>query len=69
MVPAPAGVSLAEAATLPLNGLTALHALDQLRLPPGSTLAVTGAAGAVGGYAVQLAKAAGHRVLRRRGAR
>ncbi|MGI5522571.1 NADP-dependent oxidoreductase [Micromonospora sp. CA-259024] len=63
VVPAPAGVSLAEAATLPLNGLTALHALDQLRLSPGSTLAVTGAAGAVGGYAVQLAKAAGHRVL------
>ncbi|RAO14826.1 2-haloacrylate reductase [Micromonospora noduli] len=63
VVPAPAGVSLAEAATLPLNGLTALHALDQLRLSPGSTLAVTGAAGAVGGYAVQLAKAAGHRVF------
>ncbi|WP_433268218.1 NADP-dependent oxidoreductase [Micromonospora vinacea] len=60
---APAGVSPADAATLPLNGLTALHALDQLRLPSGSTLAVTGAAGAVGGYAVQLAKAAGHRVL------
>ncbi|MFG2046499.1 NADP-dependent oxidoreductase [Micromonospora sp. NPDC048935] len=63
VVPAPEGVSPAEAATLPMNGLTALHALDQLRLPPGSTLAVTGAAGAVGGYAVQLAKAAGHHVL------
>ncbi|WP_327043038.1 NADP-dependent oxidoreductase [Micromonospora ureilytica] len=63
VVPAPAGVSPAEAATLPLNGLTALHALDQLRLSSGRTLAVTGAAGAVGGYAVQLAKAAGHRVL------
>ncbi|RKR93090.1 NADPH:quinone reductase-like Zn-dependent oxidoreductase [Micromonospora pisi] len=63
VVPVPTGASPAEAATLPLNGLTALHALDQLRLPPGSTLAVTGAAGAVGGYAVQLAKAAGHRVL------
>ncbi|GAA2191373.1 quinone oxidoreductase family protein [Micromonospora lupini] len=63
VVPAPSGASHAEAATLPMNGLTALHALDQLRLPEGSTLAVTGAAGAVGGYAVQLAKAAGHRVL------
>ncbi|MDG9678445.1 NADP-dependent oxidoreductase [Micromonospora sp. DH14] len=63
VVPAPAGSSHAEAATLPTNGLTALHALDQLRPAPGSTLAVTGAAGAVGGYAVQLAKAAGHRVL------
>ncbi|MFI5607942.1 NADP-dependent oxidoreductase [Amycolatopsis sp. NPDC051903] len=63
VVRAPAGADHAEAATLAMNGLTALHALDQLRLPPGSTLAVTGAAGAVGGYAVQLAKAAGHRVL------
>ncbi|MEV4754513.1 NADP-dependent oxidoreductase [Micromonospora sp. NPDC049559] len=59
----PAGVSHAEAATLPMNGLTALQALDRLNLRPGSTVAVTGAAGAVGGYAVQLAKAAGHRVL------
>ncbi|SIN40282.1 NADP-dependent oxidoreductase [Micromonospora cremea] len=63
VVPAPAGSSAAEAATLPMNGLTALRALDLLRLPPGSTLAVTGAAGAVGGYAVQLGRAAGHRVL------
>ncbi|GAA3776555.1 quinone oxidoreductase family protein [Micromonospora maritima] len=63
VVPAPVGASHAEAATLPTNGLTALHALDQLRLGPDSTVAVTGAAGAVGGYAVQLAKAAGHRVL------
>jgi NADPH:quinone reductase-like Zn-dependent oxidoreductase len=59
----PAGSSFAEAASLPMNGLTALHALDQLQLPPGGTLAVTGAAGAVGGYALQLAKADGHRVL------
>ncbi|WFF00217.1 NADP-dependent oxidoreductase [Micromonospora sp. WMMD964] len=63
VVPAPVGASHAEASTLPMNGLTALHALDQLRLPPGGTLAVTGAAGAVGGYAVQLARVAGHRVL------
>lgn len=63
VVPVPTGASLAEAATLPMNGLTALHALDQLALSPGSTVAVTGAAGAVGGYAVQLARAAGHRVL------
>ncbi|MFC3505384.1 zinc-binding dehydrogenase [Micromonospora krabiensis] len=64
VVPAPVGVSHAEAATLPMNGLTALHALDQLGpLPPGATVVVTGAAGAVGGYAVQLAVAAGHRVL------
>ncbi|MFC4017738.1 NADP-dependent oxidoreductase [Micromonospora sp. GCM10011542] len=60
---APAGASHAEAATLPMNGLTAMHALDQLAVPAGGTIAVTGAAGAVGGYAVQLARAAGLRVL------
>jgi NADPH:quinone reductase-like Zn-dependent oxidoreductase len=52
----PAGLPYAEAATVPMNGLTARLALDTLALPPGSTVAVTGAAGAVGGYFVQLAK-------------
>jgi NADPH:quinone reductase-like Zn-dependent oxidoreductase len=52
----PAGASDAEAATLPMNGLTARAALDALALEPGQVLAVTGAAGAVGGYAIQLAK-------------
>lgn len=60
---APAGSSHAEAATLPMNGLTARHALDVLQLAPGETVAVTGAAGAVGGYVVQLAKADGLRVI------
>ncbi|OLR94423.1 NADP-dependent oxidoreductase [Actinokineospora bangkokensis] len=52
---APASVSLSEAATLPLAGLTALQVMDRLRLTAGQTLLVTGAAGAVGGLAVQLA--------------
>ncbi|WP_127508806.1 NADP-dependent oxidoreductase [Actinoplanes solisilvae] len=56
---APRGLDHAAAATLPMNGLTALLTLDQLALAPGSTLAVTGAAGAVGGYVVQMAAAAG----------
>jgi NADPH:quinone reductase-like Zn-dependent oxidoreductase len=59
----PAKASLAEAATLPMNGLTARLALDLLALQPGQTLAVTGAAGAFGGYVVQLAKADGLRVI------
>jgi NADPH:quinone reductase-like Zn-dependent oxidoreductase len=46
-----------------MNGLTARLALDLLSLRPGQTVAVTGAAGAVGGYAVQLAKAGGLRVI------
>jgi NADPH:quinone reductase len=60
---APAGATDAEAATLPMNGLTTRQALDLLDLAPGQTLAVTGAAGAVGGYAVQLGKAEGLRVI------
>jgi NADPH:quinone reductase len=59
----PAGATDAEAATLPMNGLTTRQALDMLGLAPGQTLAVTGAAGAVGGYAVQLGKAEGLLVI------
>jgi NADPH:quinone reductase len=63
VVRSPAGTTDAEAATLPMNGLTARLALDELALAPGQILAVTGAAGAVGGYAVQLGRAEGLRVL------
>jgi NADPH:quinone reductase-like Zn-dependent oxidoreductase len=63
VVRAPAGVGPIEAATLPMNGLTARQSLDQLALQPGQTLAVTGAAGCYGGYVVQLAKADGLRVV------
>jgi NADPH:quinone reductase-like Zn-dependent oxidoreductase len=59
----PAGSSYAEAASLPMNALTTRLALDVLALEPGQTLAVTGAAGAVGGYAVQLGRAEGLRVI------
>lgn len=60
---APAGSTHEDAATLPMNGLTARRALDVLHLRPGETVAVTGAAGAVGGYSIQLAKADGLRVI------
>ncbi len=63
VVRAPAGATLVEASTLPMNGLTARRSLDQLALVPGQTLAVTGAAGCYGGYVVQLAKAEGLRVI------
>jgi len=59
VVLAPAGKSFAEACTLPMNGMTARRSLDLLNLSPGQTLAVTGAAGAYGGYVIQLAKAGG----------
>jgi NADPH:quinone reductase-like Zn-dependent oxidoreductase len=57
VAPVPAGTTFAEAATLPMNGLTARLALDELGLKPGDTLAVTGAAGTLGGYTMELAKA------------
>ena len=63
VVAAPAGKTHAEAATLPMNGLTARRSLDLLDLSPGDTIAVTGAAGAYGGYVIQLAKADGLTVI------
>ncbi len=102
VAPAPVGASPIEAATLPLNALTAAQALDLLeiagspafggsgggapdpgrspgndtafggsgggapdpgRSPGGGTVLVTGAAGAVGGYAVALAHARKLRVV------
>jgi NADPH2:quinone reductase len=63
VVLAPRGATFPEASTLLLNAATARLSLDALALPSGSTLAVVGGAGAVGGYAIQLAKADGLRVL------
>lgn len=62
VAPAP-DTDLVAAATLPLNALTALQSLDLLGLEPGRTVLVTGAAGAVGGFAVELAVARGLRVV------
>ncbi len=59
----PAGTSTIAASTLPMNGLTARRALSLMSLRPGQVLAVTGAAGAFGGYVVQLAKSEGLTVV------
>jgi NADPH:quinone reductase len=63
VAPGPASGSPIEAATLPLNGLTAARSLDLARVGRGDTLLVTGAAGAVGGYVLELAKLRGLRTL------
>jgi NADPH2:quinone reductase len=55
----PDAVSDAEAATLPVAGLTALHALRQGGLLLGRKVLVDGASGGVGHLACQLATAAG----------
>jgi NADPH2:quinone reductase len=59
----PDAIGDAEASTLPMNGLTVASALAHLALPAGATLGVTGAAGAVGGYAIELGREAGLRVV------
>jgi NADPH:quinone reductase-like Zn-dependent oxidoreductase len=61
---APKSVPLSEAAALPVVGLTAYQALfDHGKLTAGQRVLVNGAGGAVGGYAVQLAKNAGAHVI------
>lgn len=59
LAPVPAGTDLVTAATLPLNAVTAAQALGLAGLNAGQSLLVTGASGGVGGFAVQLAVAAG----------
>jgi NADPH2:quinone reductase len=63
LAPRSAGFDPVSAATLPLNALTARQGLDLIAAPPGATILITGASGAVGGYAAQLAAADGLRVI------
>ncbi|UAK34128.1 NADP-dependent oxidoreductase [Nocardia asteroides] len=63
VAPAPLSVSAVQAATIPLNGLTAIQAVRALDPASTHTLLVTGAAGGVGGFAVELAAARGVRVV------
>jgi NADPH:quinone reductase-like Zn-dependent oxidoreductase len=61
---APQSIPLADAAALPIVGLTAWQALfEHAGLRSGQRILVNGASGAVGGYAVQLAHAAGAHVI------
>lgn len=62
-VPIPPGLSLDAAATLPMNGLTALEALDMLSVPSRGILAITGGTGWLAALAIGLAKARGLRVI------
>jgi NADPH:quinone reductase-like Zn-dependent oxidoreductase len=62
MAPLPDNVSFADAAALPVAGLTALRTLRTGGPLLGRRVLVTGASGGVGHFAVQLAKLAGARV-------
>lgn len=63
VVPIPDGVTLGQAATLPMNGLTALLGLELLDLEPGGTLAVSGGAGQLASYVIPIAKGRGLEVI------
>ena len=59
----PDSIDFAPGSTLLMNGLTARLAIDALGLEGSQPIAVTGSAGAFGGYVIQLAKADGLRVI------
>jgi NADPH:quinone reductase-like Zn-dependent oxidoreductase len=60
----PKTLNSAEAAAVPMGALTAWQALvDTAQLHPGQTILVHGGSGGVGGFAVQIAKARGARVI------
>ncbi len=58
----PDGISLEQAATLPVAGLTALRSLEQGGFVLGKRVLITGASGGVGHFAIQLAHLAGAHV-------
>jgi NADPH2:quinone reductase len=63
LAPRPGGLDEVLGATVPLNTLTAHQCLELIAAPQGATVLITGASGAVGGFATQLAKQRGLRVL------
>jgi NADPH:quinone reductase-like Zn-dependent oxidoreductase len=60
----PGGLSHVDAAALALTGLTAMSAIeDTLKLQRGETILIQGGAGGVAGFAIQLARHIGARVI------
>jgi NADPH:quinone reductase-like Zn-dependent oxidoreductase len=62
LAPLPDGVAFEQAATLPVAGLTALRALEIGGYVLGKRVAITGASGGVGRFAIQLAHDGGAHV-------
>ncbi len=64
LAPVPSGLDVAEAGAVPVDALTADQGLtDILHLSSGDAVLITGAAGGVGHFAVQIARALGARVI------
>lgn len=70
LVAAPASIPLANAAALPVAGITAWQAVfEHGKVTAGQRVLVNGAGGGVGGFVTQLAKHAGAEVIATAGAR
>jgi NADPH:quinone reductase-like Zn-dependent oxidoreductase len=64
LAPLPAGLDVADAAAVPVDGITAEQGLtDILQLGSGDVVLITAAAGGLGHLAVQIARALGARVI------
>ena len=63
LIAKPEGLSWELAASVPVAGATAAHAVEAAGVGDGGTLLVHGAAGGVGGLVVQLARRRGARVI------
>jgi NADPH:quinone reductase-like Zn-dependent oxidoreductase len=60
LAPKPANLTFEQAAACPISGLAALQAVrDKVQVRPGQAVLIIGAGGAVGTFAVQIAKAFG----------
>jgi NADPH:quinone reductase len=64
LAPVPSGLDVADAGAVPVDALTAHQGLtDILQVSGGDTVLITGAAGGLGHFAVQIARALGARVI------
>jgi NADPH:quinone reductase-like Zn-dependent oxidoreductase len=64
LAPIPAGLSMADAAAVPVNAMTAMQGLtDELAIGAGDQVLITAAAGGLGHLAVQIARALGATVV------
>ncbi|WJY26311.1 NADP-dependent oxidoreductase [Sporosarcina trichiuri] len=62
IIPIPDSMDFTEAAAIPVAGNTVLHAMTALPLQSGDSVFIAGASGAIGTFAIQIAKARGWHV-------